>query len=172
MNAHQKMKIGSIWTIEHWRGKTMLAKRVEENLVPNQFIDHVLDVALSAGTQITSWFIALFSDNHTPAATDTYAVPGFTESDEYDEATRPAWSEGGVSGQEISNSASKASFTMTGVDGTIYGAALVSDSTKDDQAASGAVLGPVAQFTQGAITGILDDDVIKVYCTITGSDGS
>jgi hypothetical protein len=167
---HQKIKIGSTWFVEHWRGENLLARRIEENLVPNECIDHLLDVGFSAGTQVNPWYIALFSDDHTPAAGDTYAVPGFTESTEYDETTRPAFSDGGVSGQEVSNEAAKASFTMTGVDTTIFGAALVSDNTKGDQAVSGAILGPVAQFSQGSITGIADDDVIKVYVSITGSD--
>ena len=166
----QKMKICSVWTVEHWRAGELLAKRIEENLVPDEFINHVLDIALSGGTQITTWYLALFSDDHTPAASDTYATPGFTEADGYDETTRPQWSEAGVSSKSITNSASKATFTMDGTDTTIYGAALVSDNTKNDQAASGAVLGPVAQFSGGAITGIADDDVIKVYMTITGSD--
>ena len=170
LGFRQKIKISSQWRIEHWRGNNLLAERIEENLVPDEFINHVLDVALSAGTQITAWYLALFSDDHTPAASDTYATPGFTEADGYDETTRPQWSEAGVSSKSITNSASKATFTMDGTDTTIYGAALVSDNTKDDQAASGAVLGPVAQFSGGAITGIADDDVIKVYMTITGSD--
>lgn len=168
--VHQKIVIGSKWTVEHWRGDVLLAERVEENICPDAFINYVMDVALSGGTQKSSWYIALFSDNYTPLAANTYAVPGFTESDGYDEATRPAWSEAGVSAKTITNSASKATFTMDGTDAAIYGAALVSDNTIDDQAASGAVLGPVAQFSGGAITGIVDDDVLKIYITITGSD--
>ena len=170
LGFRQKIKIASRWRIEHWRGDSLLAERIEENLVPDEFINHVLDVALSAGTQVTSWYLALFSDDHTPAASDTYATPGFTEADGYDETTRPQWQEAGVSSKSITNSANKATFTMDGTDTTIYGAALLSDSTKDDQTASGAILGPVAQFSGGAITGIADDDVIKVYMTITGSD--
>ena len=168
--AHQKVAIGSQWRIEHWRGETLLAERVEENICPDQFINHVLDVALADGTQFSTWYLALFSDNHTPAAGDTYAVPGYTEADGYDEASRPTWSQAGVSSKTITNSASKATFTMDGTDTTIYGAALVSYATKNDTAQSGAVLGPVAQFSGGAITGIADDDVIKVYMTITGAD--
>lgn len=167
---HQKIKIQSIWTIEHWRGDQLLTTRIEENLCPDEFINYVLDVALSGGSQITTWYLALFSDNHTPVAGDTYATPGFTEADGYDETERPTWNEGGVSAKSITNSSNKATFTMDGTDGTVYGAALVSDNTKDDQAATGAVLGPVAQFTGGAITGIVDDDVLKVYMTVTGSD--
>ena len=166
----QKMKIGSVWHVEHWRAGEKLTERVQENLVPDEFINHVLDISLSGGTQITAWYLALFSDDHTPAAADTYATPGFTEATGYDETTRPQWQEAGVSSKSITNSANKATFTMDGTNATIYGAALVSDSTKGDQAASGAVLGPVAQFGGGAITGIDDDDVIKVYMTINGSD--
>ena len=167
--ASQKIKIGSIWTIEHWRGGQLLTTRIEENLCPDEFINHVLDIALSGGTQITNWYLALFSNNHSPAAGNTYASPGYTEATGYDETTRPLWNEGGVSAKSITNSANKATFTMDGTDGTIYGAALVSDDTKGDTAGGG-VLGPVAQFTGGAITGIVDDDVLKVYMTINGSD--
>ncbi|BBO74362.1 hypothetical protein DSCW_17790 [Desulfosarcina widdelii] len=169
-NSHQKIVIGSRWVVQHWRGDKMLAERIEENLCPDEFINHVLDASLSGGTPITAWYVLLFSDDHTPVATDTYASPGFTESDGYDESTRPAWSEDGVSGKSISNTSSKAEFTMDGTDATIYGAALVSDDTKGDQAASGAILGPVVQFTGGAVTGISDDDVIKVFVTVTGAD--
>lgn len=165
----QKMQIASQWVIEHWRGDDLLAKRIEENLCPDEFINHVLDVALSGGAQITSWYLALFSNNHSPVAGNTYAAPGYTEADGYDETTRPQWNEAGVSAKTITNSANKATFTMDGTDGTIYGAALVSVNTKNDTAGGG-ILGPVAQFTGGAITGIVDDDVLKVYMTITGSD--
>lgn len=168
-NSHQKLTISSKWRVEHWRGEKLLARRIDENLVPNQFIDHVLDSALSGGSQISAWYVTVFNDDHTPAATDTYAVPGFTESTEYDEATRPAWSEGGVSAQEISNMASKASFTMTGVDATLYGAAMLSLNTKGD-VAGGGILGPVSQFAAGPIDGIVDDDVIKIVVNIVGSD--
>lgn len=169
-NSPQKIMIQSLWHVEHWRGDMCLAVRDDENLCPDEFIEHVMDVALSDGTQVSTWYLGLFSDNHTPAAGNTYATPGFTEADGYDEATRPTWSEAGVSSKSITNSASKATFTMDGTDGTIYGTFLASDNTKDDQAASGAVLGPIAQFSGGAITGIVDDDVLKVYMTITGSD--
>jgi hypothetical protein len=166
---HQKIEIGSIWTIEHWRGLQLLAKRVEENLCPDEFIEHVLDVALSGGSQVSTWYMALFSNNHTPAAGNTYATPGYTEADGYDETERPAWSEGGVSSKTITNSSNKATFTMDGTDSTIYGASLVSVDTKGDTVGGG-ILGPLAQFTGGAITGIVDDDVLKVYMTVTGSD--
>jgi hypothetical protein len=168
-----KLNMGAIFHLEHWRKDQLLAERHEENLCPDEFINYMLDAGLSGGTPITAWDVLLFNDNHTPSSTDTYATPVFTESTAYDESTRPAWTEAGVSSKVITNSASKATFTMTGVDTSIYGAALVGGgtgaSTKDDQAGGG-TLGPEAQFTGGAVTGIVDDDVLKVYITITGSD--
>jgi hypothetical protein len=173
-----KLKLGAIFNIEHWRGDELLREFQEENLCPDEFINYMLDVGLSDATQLTDWYCLIFNDNHTPAAGNTYATPGFTESTAYDETTRPAWVEAGVTSKVITNSASKATFTMTGVDTSIYGAAIVGGvhatdgdiDTKDDQAASPGVLGPEAQFTGGAVTGIVDDDVLKVYVTITGSD--
>jgi len=169
-NKHQKITISSQWHVEHWRGDDMISERVEENICPNAYIDHVLDVVHSGGTAVATWYVALFSDNHTPAAGDTYATPGYTEATSYDEATRPVWTEAGVSSQSITNSASKANFTMNGNDASIYGAALVSSPTPGNTAATGNVLGPVSQFSGGAISGISDDDVLKIYITISGSD--
>lgn len=168
-----KLNLGAIFHLEHWRGDKLIAERHDENLCPDQFINYMLDAGLSGGTPITAWYVLIFNDNFTADGDETYAVPGFTESTDYDEATRPAWTEAGVSSKVITNSASKATFTMNGTDTSIYGAALVgggsTPSTKDDQAGGG-TLGPVAQFTGGAVTGIVADDVLKVYITITGSD--
>jgi hypothetical protein len=170
MKSSQKIRIGSVWTIEHWRDGRKLSERIDENLCPDEYIDYFLGASMAGVAPVTSWYILLFSDNHTPAVGDTYAIPGFTEAVGYDEATRPVWDDAGVSAKSMTNTASKASFTMDGTDATIYGAALVSDSTKGDQAASGAVLGPVAIFSEGAITGIIDNDVLKVVATLTGYD--
>lgn len=173
-----KFNMGAIFHLEHWRKGNIIGEHHAENLCPDEFINYMLDVGLSDATQLTDWYVLIFNDNHTPAAGDTYAVPGFTESTDYDETTRPAWVEAGVSSKVITNSASKATFTMAGTDTSIYGAAIVGGvhatdgdiDTKNDQAASPGVLGPEAQFTGGAVTGIVDDDVLKVYVTITGSD--
>ncbi len=161
----------SIWDFEcfdkHGRLKW---KESVHNLVTNQGLDHYLDVALSGGTQITSWYVALFEDDHTPAAGNTYATPGYTESTAYDEATRQAWTEAGVSSQSITNSASKASFTIDATK-TIYGAALVGGgsaaSTKGDTAGGGTLL-CLSAFSSGKP--VEDDDVVKITITATMSD--
>jgi len=166
--ARQKLSIGSIWTMEHWRKNHLLNKLVTENVVTDEFINHNLDAVLSGGTQITSWYVCIFSDNYTPVATDTYASPGYTEATGYDETSRPQWLDGGVSNKSITNESNKATFTMDGTNTDIYGCSLVSVATKGDTAGGG-ILGPSALF-DSAITGILDDDIVKVYVTVTGSD--
>lgn len=165
-----RARLSSIWQWEHFRDGKLIDKWEEKNLVTNEGLDHVLDVAFSGGTQITSWYVTIFENDHTPAAGNTYATPGFTESTAYDEATRPAWTDGGVSSQSVDNSASKASFTINATK-TIYGAALVGGgtaaTTKDDQAGGGTLYN-LSQFS--ASKAVEDDDVLKVTVTLTAAD--
>ena len=169
-------RVGSLWEWEHWRknkfGVSMLISRwADHNLCTDEGLNNLMDVHFSAATQITAWYVLIFEDNHTPAAGNTYAVPGFTESTAYDEANRPAWQEAGVSSKTITNSANKATFTINATK-TIYGGALVGGGTdadtKDDQAGGG-VLYCESQFASGSKP-VVDDDVLKVTITITGAD--
>jgi len=161
---------GSVWDWE-CRDKNGHLKWRESihNLVTEEGRDYYLDVALSSATQITAWYVAIFESDHTPAAGNTYAVPGYTESEAYDEATRPAWTEAGVSSQSITNSASKASFTMNATK-TIYGGALVgggTDANTKGDAAGGGTLLCLSAFSSGKP--VEDDDVIKLTITATMS---
>ena len=166
-----QFRMASLWEWEHWRKGQMIDHWTDHNLCTDEGLTHIMDIAFSDGTQITDWFVIIFEDSHSPAAGDTYAVPGFTESTAYDEATRPAWQEAGVSSKTITNSANKATFTMNATK-TIYGGALVgggtAEDTKDDQAGGG-VLYCESQFASGSKP-VVDDDVLKVTITITGAD--
>lgn len=141
-------------------------------LIPNEELDHVLDVEFSAGTQITTWYVALMDIDHTPADSDTYANSMGTanyESTDYSESARPTWQDGGVSSQSITNSSNKASFTMAGNDTSIYGAMLVSVSTKGDSGTG--ILGVIGKF-DAAKTGIQANDVLNVTITITADQAA
>ena len=143
---------------------------VAHNLVTNQGLDHILDVILHAATQITTWYVALFEDNHTVAAGDTYAVPGYTECTAYDEGTRQEYEEAASSSQSVTNSANKATFTMSATK-TIYGAALVGGgtegSTKGNTDGGGTLL-CAAQFSSSK--SVEDDDTLEVTYTISAAD--
>lgn len=143
---------------------------VWENLITNQGLDNILDVHLSAATQITTWYLLLINGaSPTIAAANTYAShAGWSENTSYDEANRPTWTEAGVSSQAITNSASPATFTISANSQTIGGAALVSNNTKGDTAAAGAKLYAAGAFTSAKA--LDDNETLDVTATFTAAD--
>lgn len=140
-------------TIDRWR---------DDNLVTNQGLDALLDIMFHGTTQIGTWYIGLFEGNYTPVATVTAATitAASTECTAYDETTRQQFVEAAASGQSITNSASRATFTFN-AEKTIYGAFLVSASAKS---ATSGTLFSAAQF--GAPKDVVDDDQLLVTYTI------
>ena len=140
------------------------------NIVTDEGLDALLDIMFHGTTQITTWYCLLFESDTTPDGGETYAVPVFTESTAYDEATRPAYVEAAASSQAITNSANKAVF-MISASKTMYGAALVgggsTPNTKGD-AAGGGTLFCAAKFTSSRA--VVDDDVINLTYTISAAD--
>lgn len=172
----EKLRVYSDWEWEHWRDGELIGEWKHGNAAIAEGMNYVLDAALSGGSQLTNWYVALMGTDHTVNSTsDDYANSMGTanyESIDYDEATRPAWQEGGVGVQQITNSSNKASFTMGGTDGTIYGAMLVSDSTKGDNTDSVSRKLMVMGKFSSALTGIVDEDVLKVTVTVNIGVGS
>jgi len=126
---------------------TELQRERVHNLRPDEACNHILDVVLAAGSQVTAWFLAPLKTDHTPAGGDTYANSMSTsnyESTDYSESTRQQWMPGTVASKSVDNTASVAEFTMGGVDSTVYGMALVSVATKND--AGSGVLFSISQF--------------------------
>jgi hypothetical protein len=137
------------------------------NRVVNVGLDHALDVTLSGGTQITSWFVGLTAASPTIAAADTMSShAGWTEFTSYDESTREAFVDGGVSSQSLSNTASKAEFTISANGSSIGGAFLTSNSTKGGT--TGTLYAAVA--FSGGNKSADDNDVLQVTYTFTAAD--
>jgi len=167
-----KSKIGfrGEWLAECYRdGKLIWVERTH-NIITNDGLNHILDIVLHGSTQITTWYCVLSETDTAAAAGMTYAVPVFTETTAYDEATRPAYNEAAASSQSITNSASKAVFTISGTK-TMYGAALVgggtAGNTKSDTAGGGTLL-CYAKFT--ASRAVVDNDVINLTYTLSAAD--
>jgi len=158
----------STWCWEHWSkvGENYIQRDTwtENNVTTDEGLTHALDVIFSEGAN-KSWYIALFNDDYSPVASDTYQLPGYAEMTNYVGA-RPAWEEAGVSSLSISNSANVAAFTMTGSD-VVYGAALVSADTPGDSL-SGEVLYCASKFTTERT--VENDDILKVTVTISAQD--
>lgn len=162
---------GSVWDIECFdrHGRLKWAERNLKNIVPEEGLDALLDIMFHGSTQITTWYVVIFESDTTPADTDTYASPSYTECTAYDETTRPEYQEAAASGKQITNSANKASFTINDTK-TLYGAALVgggtAPSTKGDTAGGGTLFCSVRFSTSRSV---VSGDVIKVTVTISAS---
>lgn len=140
-----------------------------KNIVPNEALNHMLDVTLHGKTLISPFYCVLSESNTTPLATHTYAVPGYTETTSYDEATRPEYVEAAASSQSITNSANKATFTISATK-TIYGAALVGGSSTKSDTTSAATHVLFASSLFGSSRGVLDNDVINLTYTCNAAD--
>lgn len=100
------------------------------NLVVNEGLDHLLDVTLSGGSQDTSWFVGLLGTSPSPAAGHTATDIAGYDFVAYDESSLPAWVDGGVSSQSVSNAGSPAEFTISTDSSVIGGAYLIGTNAK------------------------------------------
>lgn len=108
----------------------------EPNIVVNEGLNDLLNVALANGAQSATWYVALFEGLATPTATLTAATfnASMTETTAYDETTHPEWDEDPPASQSISNVARPARFTMNAVV-TVQGGALMNTASKPTPAA-------------------------------------
>ena len=123
--------IGGTFYGQHVRDGQVIDEWEDKNLVVNEGLNSILGVMFNGATQITTWYLGLFEGNYTPVATVTAATitAASTESTAYDETTRVEYVEAAPASQSITNAASRATFTFNATK-TIYGAFLVSNSTK------------------------------------------
>lgn len=107
------------------------------NLIVNEGLSHILNVALGTAAKPAGYFLALFSGAAAPAANWTAAnfsaaaseIVSMTEG--YTAATRPAWTAANTSGNSIDNMAAVASLTIaTASQLNVTGAALLTNSTR------------------------------------------
>jgi len=167
-------KLSGKYIVECYRNGKLLWKDKCHNIITDEGLKRILDVffggAGSNNTQTATWYVGLFNDNHTCDGAETYDVPVFTEDIDYSSATRPAFVEAAATAAFlVTNTASKASFTIVTGGQTLYGAALFSTSTKGDHA-SGAnnVLFSCAKFTTPRA--VIAADVVNVTYEVTGAD--
>jgi hypothetical protein len=140
--------------------------QIDHNIVVNQGLLHILEVALNQGSAHSAFYIAPFSGAVTPAASLTAATftATTTEFTNYDEATRVAWVSAAPAANAIGNTASPAVFTIASGGGTIRGAGLMSTSTKS---ATTGVLIAAARF--GADKTMAEDEELRVKYILTAT---
>lgn len=149
------------------RNGEMLGKMVDSNLIVDEGMDYILNVAYRGNgveAQISPWYLGIYEGTYTPLGTETAADIHTlsSESISYNPSSRPEWVEGTVTGQALTNSESaggtRATFTMTaGV--TIRGAFLISNPTRNGGIGT---LSSAAEFgTPRAL--LLSDELILTY---------
>jgi hypothetical protein len=125
------LRVGGVFKGEIVRKGEVIEEFEDHNLIVSEGLDAILNIMFHGSTQLTTFYCGIFVGNYTPVATVTAATiaSASTESTAYTESTRPEYVEAAASGQSITNSANKATFTSNATQ-TIYGAFLISDSTK------------------------------------------
>lgn len=161
-----KLLVGGYFDIEHVRDGEVIHHQTSKNIIVNQGLNHILDVVFGNATQVATWYVAIFNTDTTPASTMTYATPVYTESSDYTEGTRPAYVESAAASQQITNSASKATFSINATT-TIYGASLVSLNTKGDTAGGGTLMA-ASKFS--ASRAVVPTDSLLITYTISAAD--
>lgn len=141
------------------------------NLVVNVGLQYMAGAALTSTAQITSWYIGLYgaASSNNPAAADTMSShAGWTEYTDYDEATRQAATFASATAANpsvVTNSASKAVFTISSVGSTTVGGCfLTSSNTKGGTTGT---LFSAADFQSPGDRSVIDGDVLNVTYTFS-----
>jgi hypothetical protein len=175
-----KATFGGIFTCNIVRDGKVIESWKEHNIVVDEGLNYILDSALSGGSQITGYYVGIFGNNYSPSASDIQssgtAGNNFSHSSKageitsaYDESTRSAWQEAGVSAKVITNSANKAVFTFnTGA--TVYGAFLTGGTGSSVKAASGSGHKLVAAAKFASSRSVIAADVLEVTYQLSAAD--
>lgn len=141
-----------------------------KNLVTTEGLNHFLDVVLHGTSAISTWYVAPFAGNVTPSLTWTAANfnSNATElSTEYSEATRVEYVEAAASGGSTNNTASPATITAAQDSVNIWGAGLLSVSTK--QSTAGVLLAAAKYGTVRTLATTSDTLGIKYTLALSNS---
>ncbi len=106
---------------------------VSPNLIPTEGLNHVLNSVLNGATQVTAWYMALYTNNVSPQAStdaDNFTAT-MTEFTSYTGNRQLCVFPDSTAGS-IDNDASRAEFPITG-SATLRGGAIISVATKSSQ---------------------------------------
>jgi hypothetical protein len=166
--AQGTLQSGFTYYVDHVRNGEVIGTDEVHNLIPTEGLNHILSVVLKAGTQQTNWYVGLFEGNYTPTATITAATvtATATECTAYTEATREAWVGGTVANGFVTNTDSRAEFTMNATK-AVYGAFVVSSATKSS---GSGVLISIARFP--TVKNVESGDLLRVRAEFTNVSAS
>jgi hypothetical protein len=164
---------GNVWTT-HSRGGRIIHGPFDQG--PNTFttegMTHMLDVYFRAQTGPTAVYVGIFKNNVSPALGDTATAKlgaagtyGECQDADYDDpaTNRPAYTVAAASASAVTNTASKAEFTIAGSI-TVYGAFVTTTQAKTDTSGK---LVCAKKFT--ASRAVIDNDVLAVTYAISAT---
>lgn len=132
MDFAHKNRLGFVYTFDCFSpaGELLWSMR-EENIIPDEGRDYILNAALNSGSQFGTWYIGLYEGSYTPVAGDTMATfpASATEITAYSEAARVTLVDDPLAGGVFINSTTKAEFTFTAAK-TVRGGFISSGATK------------------------------------------
>lgn len=140
-------------------------EQFDPNLVVDEGLDYILGSAMVADAQNTTFYVAAFKNDATPASNWTaasWATDVAGSGVDVDEVTRPAWVPTAVASQQTDNYSNKAQLTVAATTLDLYGAALLSDS------AFGGTGGILVVATRFASTrNLQEDDAFNIGYRLT-----
>lgn len=129
---HSSSQLGFVYHFEcvSSAGEVLWRTR-EENIIPNEGRDYILNAALNGGAQFSNWYIGLYEGNYAPQPSDTMAtfVAAATEITAYTETARALLVDAPLSAGLYANSVTKAEFTFSAAK-TVRGGFISSGSVK------------------------------------------
>ena len=150
--------------VEHVRGGEVIGKYEMPNGIVDVGLNSLLDVYFHNQAQITVWYIGLIDNAGFSAlsnANTSASHAGWTESTDYDEATREEWVEDAAASRAISNT-TPAEFTINDTV-TLKGIFVISESTKGGATGT---LWATAAFS--STVGVVDNDILRITYTVSG----
>lgn len=166
----QKVVVGGSFFHEVRRDGDLIDSGMwDHNLVVDEGLNHLLNVVLNNNTQTATWYVGLYKTAIAPAATWTAANihSNATKASEFDETTLPEYVEASSTAKSITNSASKATFTINATV-TINGAYLKSNSVKTVGDTTG-ILFAASQFSVARDLVALDELLITYTVNATST---
>lgn len=164
---NEKLGMSSIYTFECYDKDGNLKWRDENhNTVVNVGLDDVLDKYFKGSTYTAAFYVGLTDGTPTVAAGDTMSShAGWAEVTAYTEGARQTLTLGSVSSQSVSNTASKATFSINANTTVIGGAFLCTNSTKGGT--SGTLYGAAA--LSAGDKSLDSGDTLQVTVTLTAA---
>ncbi len=166
--VHEGLLLKGRFVIERW---SPYGVRLGRYHFPNQVLlagmKSILDIMFDAGTQITTWYMGLIGGSTVTIDEDDTpsSHSGWTEDQNYDEATRPIWNPRAATASGKIKNSSSSEFTMNAAT-TIRGLFIISENTK------GGTSGTLwSAATLDAVQVVSGSEILRGYYELQALDG-